>query len=59
MILILVFSEWDIGSEIYYRFLGVFAILDVLGTIITPILLKVTSMGIQVPQELPITKTVR
>ena len=45
MLIILVLSEFDMDFEFYYRLLGVFAILDVLGTIVTPIALKVTSMN--------------
>jgi len=45
MLIILVLSEFDMDFEFYYRLLGVFAILDVLGTIVTPIVLKVTSMN--------------
>jgi len=45
MLIILVLSEFDMDFEFYYRLLGVFAILDVLGTIVTPIILKVTSMN--------------
>ncbi len=43
MLIILVLGEFDIG-EFYFRLLGVFAILDVLGTIVTPILNKVYSL---------------
>ncbi len=45
MLIVLVLSEFDLDFEFYYRLLGVFAILDVLGTIVTPIILKVTSMN--------------
>jgi hypothetical protein len=45
MLIILVLSEFDMDFEFYYRLLGVFAILDVLGTIVTPITLKVTSLN--------------
>src|SRR3989338_1460486 len=45
ILIILVLSGFDFDFEFYYRFLGVFAILDVLGTIVTPIILKVTSMN--------------
>ena len=37
------FTGFDIEEEFFYRLLGVFAILDVLGTIVTPILHKVYS----------------
>lgn len=40
----LILVEFNIDSIMWYRVLGVFAILDVLGTIVTPILLKVTSV---------------
>lgn len=43
-LIILVFMEFENDiSDFWYRMLGVFAILDVLGTIVTPILSKVTS----------------
>ena len=45
MLIILVLSRFDMNFEFYYRLLGVFAILDVLGTIVTPITLKVTSLN--------------
>ncbi len=38
LLLILIFSEFDIDTEFFYRILGVVAVLDVLGTILTPIL---------------------
>jgi len=44
MLVILVLNEFDVVSEFYFRLLGVFAILDVLGTIVTPILNKVYSI---------------
>ncbi|MBS3128062.1 hypothetical protein J4410_02865 [Candidatus Woesearchaeota archaeon] len=44
MLIKLVLNEFDDASESYFRILGVFAILDVLGTIVTPILNKVCSM---------------
>jgi len=43
MLIIMVLNEFDLG-EFSFRLLGVFAILDVLGTIITPILNKVYSL---------------
>ena len=43
MLIIIVIDEFDVG-EFYFRLLGVFAILDVLGTIVTPILNKVYSI---------------
>lgn len=45
MLIISILLELDMDHELYYRILGVFAILDVLGTIITPIILKVTSLN--------------
>jgi len=42
MLIVLVIDEFDISSELYYRLIGVFAILDVLGTIVTPIVHKIT-----------------
>jgi hypothetical protein len=45
MFIVLVVSDLEIALGIYYRLLGVFAILDVLGTIVTPIILKVTSLN--------------
>ena len=42
MLTILVLNELDV-DDFYYRLLGIFAILDVLGTIVTPILNKVYS----------------
>ena len=42
MLSYLVLDEYDVG-DFYYRWLGVFAVLDVLGTIVTPILRKVSS----------------
>lgn len=44
MLIILVLNEFDDVGEFYFRLLGVFAILDVLGTIVTPILNKVYSV---------------
>jgi len=44
MLIILVLNEFGDVGEFYYRLLGVFAILDVLGTIVTPILNKVYSI---------------
>jgi len=44
MLIILVLNEFDDVGEFYFRLLGVFAILDVLGTIVTPILNKVYSI---------------
>ncbi len=44
MLIILVLNEFDNVGEFYFRLLGVFAILDVLGTIVTPILNKVYSI---------------
>ena len=43
MLIALVLAEGDINSEFYFRLIGVFAILDVLGTIVTPILHKMSS----------------
>lgn len=43
MLIYLVLMEFDYVSEFYYRLLGVFAVLDVLGTIVTPILKKFNS----------------
>ena len=45
MLIILVLGDFNMDFEFYYRLLGVFAILDVLGTIVTPILKKVSSMN--------------
>jgi|TARA_Y100000034_G_scaffold52863_1_gene64956 hypothetical protein len=45
LMLIIFVLGFDMDFEFYYRLLGVFAILDVLGTIVTPIALKVTSMN--------------
>ncbi len=44
MIVILVLDKTGNIGEFYFRLLGVFAILDVLGTIVTPILNKVYSI---------------
>jgi len=44
MFIILVLNEAHDMGEFYFRLLGVFAILDVLGTIVTPILNKVYSI---------------
>lgn len=44
MLIILILNELDGVGDFYFRLLGVFAILDVLGTIVTPILNKVYSM---------------
>jgi len=44
MLILLVFEIIDNPGEFYFRLLGVFAILDVLGTIVTPILNKVYSI---------------
>jgi hypothetical protein len=44
MLIILALNEFDDVGEFYFRLLGVFAILDVLGTIVTPILNKVYSI---------------
>lgn len=44
MLIVLVQNELNYVSEFYFRLLGVFAILDVLGTIVTPILNKVYSI---------------
>jgi hypothetical protein len=41
MVIILLLNELNYYEEIQFRILGVFAILDVLGTIVTPILNKV------------------
>jgi hypothetical protein len=43
MLIWFAFTGFDIEEEFFYRLLGVFAILDVLGTIVTPILHKVYS----------------
>jgi hypothetical protein len=43
MLIIMTLNEFDLG-EFSFRLLGVFAILDVLGTIVTPILNKVYSI---------------
>ena len=43
-LIILVLGEFRHIDSMWYRILGVFAILDVLGTIVTPILIKVTSL---------------
>lgn len=42
-LIVLTLGEFDNVDDIWWRVLGVFAILDVLGTIVTPITLKVTS----------------
>jgi hypothetical protein len=41
-LIILTLIEFANINNIWYRILGVFAVLDVLGTIVTPILLKIT-----------------
>lgn len=43
MLIVLVFDAPEV-DELYFRLLGVFAILDVLGTIVTPVLNRVYSM---------------
>jgi len=43
MLILLVLFELNTVDEFYFRLLGVFAVLDILGTIITPILKKVNS----------------
>lgn len=43
MLIYLVLVEFDNVDEFYYRLLGVFAVLDILGTIVTPILKKFNS----------------
>ncbi len=43
MLIVMTLNEFDLG-EFSFRLLGVFAILDVLGTIVTPILNKVYSL---------------
>ena len=43
MLIFLVLEIIDEPGEYYFRLIGVFAILDVLGTIVTPILHKVYS----------------
>lgn len=43
-LIFLILIEFNDVDELWFRILGVFAILDVLGTIITPIILKVTSL---------------
>ena len=45
MLISLVLTELDIGVTFFYKLLGVFVILDALGTTITPIILKVTSLN--------------
>jgi len=45
MLIMLVLNNFDDVGESYFRLLGVFAILDVLGTIVTPILNKVYPIG--------------
>ena len=49
MLVILVITEGEPGidPEVYYRVLGVFAILDVLGTIVTPIMNKFFSRPLE------------
>jgi len=44
MLIHLVLIDFEINSSSYYRVLGAFAILDVLGTITTPIISKIKSM---------------
>lgn len=44
MLVILVLKEFPRFWQLYFRLLGVFAILDVLGTIVTPVLNKVYSI---------------
>ena len=48
MLIFLIITE--INEEFFFRLLGVFAILDALGTIVTPILLKVTSLHNKSPE---------
>lgn len=43
MLILLVLFELNTVGEFYFRLLGVFAVLDILGTIITPILRKINS----------------
>ena len=50
MLLWFTYTGFDIEDEFFYRLLGVFSILDVLGTIVTPILHKVYSKE----QDLPV-----
>jgi len=45
MFIVLILFEISKDFEFYFRLLGVFAILDALGTIVTPILLKVSSLN--------------
>lgn len=44
MLIFIVADEFFSGGDFYFRLLGVFVILDVLGTIVTPILHKVYSL---------------
>lgn len=46
LIVLVINVFWDV-ENVWVRILGVFAILDVLGTIVTPILLKVTALHSQ------------
>lgn len=43
MLINLIVGTFDTAGEFYYRLLGVFAVLDVLGTIVVPILRRVKS----------------
>ena len=43
MLIYLILVEFDDVDEFYFRLLGVFAVLDVLGTIVTPLLKKFNS----------------
>jgi hypothetical protein len=45
MLSYLVWIDFDLFFDSYYRFLGVFMIFDVLGTIVTPIILKITLLN--------------
>ena len=44
MLLYVIFNDMEVENEFFFRLLGTFAILDVLGTITTPILNKITTM---------------
>jgi len=51
MLLWFTWTGFDIEEEFFYRLLGVFSILDVLGTIVTPILHKVYSKEQDLPAQ--------
>ena len=44
MLMYVIFNDMEVENEFFFRLLGTFAILDVLGTITTPILNKITTM---------------